>query len=415
MCDEGKFAMYEGKIIKFYREKYKITQEKLGKDICSVTHISKIECSKTAFAPEIIALLCKRLDINIEIEVAKLHNIKHQLFEWQEAIIMKLINDADQMNKELEQEELIQISDYYYMYQLLRARYLMMQDKLTEGYRIIKKVQKVENKMTPYETNLLKHVLGIYYLLKQEYSKAIETLKEIDNRIYNNSEYYYQLAVAYHTLESPVLAYYYAEKSHHYFKDMNNYHRLIDAEMLMIIQVKDDDDVNEEIIQRYKKLIKSCDLCSTLNQKAKVLHNLGYEYLRRKKYDLANRYFLESMSLKEKESLPYLISLELYIQSSYDGNLIPKDELINLAESGLTIALNNDYLVYIHIFRLLLYLLKSKEHQFYQYLSNKALPMFIKFGHVDLIKRSKKELFIYYKNNGLKDEALKIADFFINS
>ncbi|WML27203.1 hypothetical protein [Neobacillus sp. OS1-33] len=33
--------MYEGKIIKFYREKYKLTQEQLGKDICSITLLRK--------------------------------------------------------------------------------------------------------------------------------------------------------------------------------------------------------------------------------------------------------------------------------------------------------------------------------------------------------------------------------------
>ncbi|WP_420491563.1 helix-turn-helix domain-containing protein, partial [Neobacillus drentensis] len=52
--------MYEGKIIKFYREKYKLTQEELGKNICSITHISKIECGQTTFATEIISLLSKR-------------------------------------------------------------------------------------------------------------------------------------------------------------------------------------------------------------------------------------------------------------------------------------------------------------------------------------------------------------------
>lgn len=62
-------VMYEGKIIKFYREKYKLTQEQLGKDICSITHISKIECNQTTFATEIIALICKRLGINMETEI----------------------------------------------------------------------------------------------------------------------------------------------------------------------------------------------------------------------------------------------------------------------------------------------------------------------------------------------------------
>lgn len=415
--------MYEGKIIKFYREKYKLTQEQLGKDICSITHISKIECGQTTFATEIISLLSKRLGINIEIEVKKLINIKQQIFNWHEAIIMQLFTDTEKINSELEQEEIIQISEYFNMYELLRARYHLMQNNCHEAFKIIKKIQKIENKLTPYETNLLKHVLGIYFIEKQDYVTAIETLKTIQNENYNNPEYYYHLAIAYHTIQSPLMAYYYAEKSHQFFKDMNNYLRVIDAELIMIIQIEDDEDNednvdnidNVEIINRFKKLIKSCELCNAPDRKAKVMHNLAYAYYRRRKYDLASMYFKESMSLKEKESPSFLLSLERYIRSSYDGWLLPKDELIQQAENGLKMAINNNQLLFIHMFRLLLYLLKSKEDQYYQYLSKKALPMFTKFGFTHLIVRSKKELFNYYYNMKLKEDALELAQLIINS
>ncbi|MEH7354711.1 transcriptional regulator [Neobacillus drentensis] len=406
--------MYEGKIIKFYREKYKLTQEQLGKDICSVTHISKIECAQTTYATDIITLLSKRLEINMELEVKRLINIKQQLFNWHEAIIMQLFDEMDQINNELKQDELIKISEYYNMYQLLRSRYLLLHNNSHEAFKIIKKLQKTENKLTPYDTNLLKHVLGIYYISKQDYISAIQTLKEIQNEIYNNPEYYYYLAIAYHTLQSPVLAYYYAEKSHQFFEYMNNYPRVIDAEMLMIIQVKDDDDY-EEIINRFKKLIKSCEICNDPNRKAKVLHNLAYEYLRRKKYEQASFYYKESMSLKETESPSYLLSLEGYIRSSFEGVLMSNEELIQHVEKGLTIAINNDQLLYIHLFKLLLYLLKSKEKEYYEYLSNKALPMFVKCGYTFLIQRSKKELFNFYYKLKLTDDALEMAQLLINA
>ncbi|TDL74703.1 XRE family transcriptional regulator [Rhodococcus qingshengii] len=406
--------MYEGKIIKFYREKYKLTQEQLGKDICSITHISKIECNQTTYSPEIISLLSKRLGINMELEVNKLKNIKQHLFHWQDAMIMQSFEDMEQINSELEQEVLIEISEYRYMYQLLRARYLLMNNCPHEAIKTIKKLQKIENKLTPYETNLLKHVLGIYYLAKQEYVKAIETLKTIQNENYNNPEYYYHLAIAYHTIQSPVLAYYYAEKSHQFFQDMNNYLRVIDAEMLMIIQVEDDDG-KEEIIQRFKKLIKSCELLNAPERKAKVLHNLAAEYFRRKNYEQASRFYKQSMSLKDQESPVYLLSLEGFIRSSFDGNLINNDQLIQLAEHGLTIATRIKELLYIHLFKLLLYLLKSKEKEYHQYLFNKALPMFSNSGYNYLIKRSKKELFHYYSNNNLLDEALEMANLLINA
>jgi len=409
-------VMYEGKIIKFYREKYKLTQEQLGKNICSITHISKIECNQTTYSTEIISLLSKRLGINMELEVKKLKNIKQSLVHWHDAIIMQLYEDMDQINSELEleREELIEISEYRLMYQLLRARYLLMKNRAHEAIKIIQQIQKIENKLTPYESNLLKHVLGIYYLEKQDFLKAIQILKEIQNEIYNNSEYYYHLAIAYCTIQSPVLTYYYAEKSHQFFKDMNNYLRVIDAEMLMIIQVEDDDG-NEEIINRYKKLIKSCELCNAPDRKAKVLHNLAAEYFRRKNYEQASEFYKQSISLKNPESPVYLLSLEGFIRSSFEGDLIANDELIQLAEDGLMIAIRIKQLLYIHLFKLLIYLLKFKEKEYQQYLLNKALPMYIKSGYTYLIKRSKKELFHYYANNNLPDKALEMAHLLINA
>ncbi|KON90218.1 hypothetical protein AF332_06780, partial [Sporosarcina globispora] len=212
---------------------------------------------------------------------------------------------------------------------------------------------------------------------------------------------------AYHTLQSPVLAYYFSEKSHQFFKALNNYLRVIDAEMLMIIQVKDND--NDEIINRFKNLIKSCDLCHAPERKAKVLHHLAFEYYRRKNYDQAILYFKESMSLKIQESPAYLLSLEGFIRSSFDGELIASDNLIRLAEDGLIIAIRINQLLYIHLFKLILYLLRSKEKEYHQYLANKALPTFVKFGVAFLIQRSKKELFNYYSRMNFQEKALEMA------
>ncbi|ODG90498.1 MULTISPECIES: helix-turn-helix transcriptional regulator [Bacillaceae] len=406
--------MYEGKIIKFYREKYKLTQEQLGKNICSVTHISKIECAQTKYAPEIINLLSKRLGIDMELEVANFMNIKQRLLHWHDVIIMQLFEEMDQIYYEFEMEELIQISEYNDMYQLLRAKYFLAHSKCNEAFKIIKKLQKKEDKLAPYERNLLKHILGIYSLAKQEYGKVIQILKSIDNTVYKNPEFYYHLASAYHTLNAPVLAYYYAEKSHQFFKQINNYLRVIDAEMLMIIQIQGDT-LDEEIISRFKNLIRSCELCNAPDRKAKVLHNLAYEFYRGKNYKEARKYYKDSMLLKNSESLSYLLSLEGYIRSSFEDGYSNLDELINDAETGLFIAKKNNYILYIHLFKLLLYLLKSKEKEYYNYLNNKALPMFIKNGFTFLVERSKKELFNYYKKMNLNEQAMEIAQLIVNA
>ncbi|WP_088073021.1 helix-turn-helix domain-containing protein [Gottfriedia luciferensis] len=406
--------MYEGKIIKFYREKNKLTQEQLGKDICSVTHISKIECAQTKYAPEIISLLSKRLGINMELEVANFMNIKQRLLHWHDVIIMELFEEMNQIYYEFEIEELIQISEYNDMYQLLKAKYLLTYNKLNEANKIIKMMQKKESKLAPFESNLLKHILGINYLAKQEYIKVIQILKSIDNSIYKNPEYYYHLAVAYHTLKAPVLAYYYAERSHQFFKQINNYLRVIDAEMLMIIQIQGDT-LDEEIINRFKNLIRSCELCNSPDRKSKVLHNLAYEYYRGKKYTEASKYYKESMSLKNSESSRFLLSLEGYIRSSLEESNSNIEELIHHAEHGLSVAKKYNYVLYIHLFKLLLYLLKSKEKEYHHYLYSKALPMFLKNGFTFLIERSKKELFNYYSKMKLNDQAMEIANLIVNA
>ncbi|HLQ72161.1 MAG TPA: helix-turn-helix transcriptional regulator, partial [Bacillota bacterium] len=46
--------MIEGKIIKYYRNKSGMTQNKLGSGICSVTHLSQIENGISTYSADIL-------------------------------------------------------------------------------------------------------------------------------------------------------------------------------------------------------------------------------------------------------------------------------------------------------------------------------------------------------------------------
>ncbi|MEH7436444.1 helix-turn-helix transcriptional regulator [Neobacillus drentensis] len=405
--------MFEGKIIRFYREKYQMTQEQLGKGICSGTHLSKIERLQTEYAPEIITLLSERLGINMDEEILKLKNIKKRLDYWHDVIIKQLFDEMEQIYYELKQEDLIQISNYVNLYQLLCVRFLLMNHLTDEACGIINEIQESEHKLSPYETNLYKHVLGVYFLAKHEFYEAFQSLKAINEEEYPNQEYYYHLAAAYHSNELPVMAYFYADKARQFFKNINSYLRVIDAEMLMLIQIKDDGDFNDTI-KGFNNLIHSCDSCNSPERKARVLHNLAFEYFRRMNYKLASKYYYESMMLKDKESSPFLLSLEGYIRSSFDGGLLTKNELFQLVEEGLHTSKNMNDQLYINLFTLLCYLIQNKEQEYYQYLADNSLPMFEKYGFVYLIQRSKKELFNYYSKMKRSCDALKLADIIIN-
>lgn len=58
--------MFIGEKVHFKRKELGITQEKLCREICSITYLSKLENNKIEAKEDILKMLCKRLDISIE-------------------------------------------------------------------------------------------------------------------------------------------------------------------------------------------------------------------------------------------------------------------------------------------------------------------------------------------------------------
>lgn len=407
--------MHEGKIIRFYREKAGMTQDQLGRGICSDTHVSKIERGSTDVSPEVITLLADRLGIQIEQELHHLVMIKKRLHAWHEAIMLLLYDDMEVIKAELEKESLIQISDYKTLYKLLQGRYYLVHRKLSKAHGIIKEMERTKAKLPHYESNLLLHITGVYHYYTQDYFKAIETLNQINEEEYNNPEYYYYLAMSYHWLESRMMAYYYSEKALRHFKDTHNFLKSIDAEMLMLLQIIYDDNRNyQAIVNRFENIIKSCDLCHAPELKRIAVHNLGFLYLENKAYELAGKYYQETMELSESTSVLYLLSYEGYIRSSAEGKLLSKDQLLSLVHDGLKLSKEIRDEVLIVRFHLLILFIEEKQEDYYRYLRTTALPVLRKQGDAFLVQRYEKNLFNYYMENNQTALALEAASFFIN-
>lgn len=402
--------MYEGKVIKFYRELAGMTQEQLGHGICSTTHISKIERGITEYSSEITDMLAKKLDINIEEEVRKLAKIKEKLDMWHEMIISFNMQAAADIQKELASNQLIEISDYKTLYYLLSLKYSLKLGNLTMFSKQLKKLPKNQNSLPPYEQNLYKHVMGIYQMVLENHLESIRILKKIDFDKYTNALVFYDLATAYHYNNSPVLAYYYAEKALQLYKQKNYFLGIIDAENLMIIQIESNQYREfKETREKYQSLINLCDLCHSPDRKAKLLHNYAYENLRRKNYVEAARLYQQSMNLKEKETGIYLLSLEGYIRAGWEGNLLSQEELLKHVHEGLLIAKKIQDKIYTIVLNIHKYSILQREEQYYNYIANKALPYFRKHGHIIVAERYEKELFHYYTRTNQKDKSLQTA------
>ncbi|MEI5907757.1 helix-turn-helix domain-containing protein [Bacillus spongiae] len=406
--------MLEGEIIRFYRERAKMTQAQLGEGICTTTHVSKIERGKTAYSPDIINLFSRRLNIDVQKEIDTLRDLDHHLDQWHTAIIMEQIPLVKKIKNELEQITFIQSSKYAVHYHLLTARYHILLKEHNIAFNILHKIQELDQDLSPYEKNLYLHVQGIYYIENKIYyshEKPIEFLKEIDLNIYRNKEYYYHLSIAYHLIDSKVMAYSYGEKALDFFKESNNYSRAIDAESLMLLQLSSDPFCNfNELIERYQSLIQATDSLRLKNKKGLLLNNLGYEYFYRKEYKLAKSCYKEALLLVDKANPMYLLRLYNYIDTSLEGNLSKKSLLLKQINEGLTLATQYNQLHYSTLFKLLKLKAEGTTDKYYGFIEKQAFPQFSSRKHILFMKRFGKQLYDYYVETNQHIKAIEISN-----
>src|SRR5699024_610428 len=168
-----------------------------------------------------------------------------------------------------------------------------------------------------------------------------------------------------------------------------------------------------ETIKQYENLLQVCELCNSPEKTAKLLHNYAYENLRRNKYQKSLQLYEQSMELKEEYSTIYLLSLEGYIRSANNGEILSDEDLLDYVYKGLDIAKTINNQLYIIVFMLHKYIFLKQHKNYYNYLAGEAVPYFKKHGYVALAKKYERELFDYHIRNRDTDQALEVAEMLI--
>ncbi|WP_010199248.1 hypothetical protein [Bacillus sp. m3-13] len=146
----------------------------------------------------------------METEIRNYREIEQLLKEWQDAIVKKLKPRVESIKRQLQGFNLLHMQDFYHLYTLILARYYLFIGEARMADGLMEEISAwTDSDLTPYENNLLLHVKGVYHLnLKNNYVEALAYLKGINLEGYPNQEYYYDLAYAYHSLNSRVLAFF---------------------------------------------------------------------------------------------------------------------------------------------------------------------------------------------------------------
>ncbi|WP_144704290.1 helix-turn-helix domain-containing protein [Fictibacillus phosphorivorans] len=410
--------MIEGEIIKFYRKRRGLSQEQLGKDICTTTHVSKIERGQTKYSTEIIALFSKRLEIDIQKEMQFFQDMEKKLHQWHNSIIMQRMKEVEKTKSELDQFPIVQTSKHAALYQLVLARYYLLKKEPQKAAEVLKRIQ--TEHLIPYEFNMYKHVKGIYFLQKynnfhvENRRKAIELLSTIDKISYGNEEYCYHLAMAYQWVESKTMAYINAKKAVDYFKRNNNFSRAIQAESVMLLQIECATQHEfEQKVDRYLQLIQDSETLNEIGIIGMLLHNLGLEFFKRKDYENAHIYYQKALKMADKKTAIYLNRLYNFLDNSIDGKLQSQKQNLKNAEEGLTAARMLKHPLYLHLFQLHFFIIKGETDAYFSYLENIALPFFQVHNQFSRIEKFGKQLYHYYADTKQYEKAVEISALFL--
>lgn len=407
--------MLVGKIIKFYREKSGISQARLCEGICSKSYFSRFESGKVTFSSEIISLMSERLGIDLNKELESYYRIERYLSDLNSAFIMQKYKRIDDIFNQLKNIPFILSTKYAVQYLLLLVRFYLLKKLLKKAKKTIEKIEKEYVHLNEYEKNFLLHVKGIYFIstyrttVSEDMRSALIVLNQINIDTYKNKEYYYHLALAYYFAGSKLLAYIFAKKALDYFNKNYNYVQAINAQALLLFQYDHDQDISfEELIEKYHNLIRTCESVGAYLQKGILLNNLGVKYFKRGSYDVASKYFEQSLLLTENYTIYYLRRYYNYIEACLEGNLLQKTELLELIHFGSKLAEKRQSLIHCTLFTLLRLNCEGNKKRYYKFLSEVAIPQFKVTNNLIYYEQYGKKLYSYYIEHKMYEKAIEL-------
>ncbi|MEK3854370.1 helix-turn-helix domain-containing protein [Cytobacillus sp. FSL H8-0458] len=405
--------MKEGLIIKYFRERAGLTQTQLGEGICSVTHISKIERGQTQYSSEITNLICKRLNIDLTLELEKFDTLEIKLHEWLEAMVKQQNEYIEWIKEDLAQNPYLHFSETKYFHSILLARYQLMHGNFDKGKALLESCQVAWNSLERFERNLLQHIWGIYFLNIHNCKEAISHLKTINPKEYNNHEFYFHLATSSHLMNDKVKAYHYGTLALSYFRATNNFKRILDTETVLLIQMGTNDLCQfEETVKKYHTLIKSCRAHKEEVREMTLWHNLAVEYFAKGFYSEASEVYkkvLDQSDLIPNPSVK-LGAIRGYVHSCLNLDQYNRQNLRSLLDDGRRLAEQFQNKTYQFVYYMLDILLEDKDiNDYYLFLENTFLPHLHEIGNSTLINLYEKELFHYYRKSSQHEKACRLA------
>ncbi|MBB4825969.1 tetratricopeptide (TPR) repeat protein [Sporosarcina luteola] len=309
-----------GLIIKQERIKQNIKQINLAKGICSISYLSKIENNLSSPNRVIIDLLLKRLNIK-EIDcVLDEENVINSLYKvYKEGVLYR---DEKYIRKRLEEltERHIRFSSNknFCLFTAYKCRLKLISginiNDLLPDIELFQSLKTQDGHKEVFQINL---ILGLFFYLNKEYTKALNYLKKglklirISNiEDWEKADFYNIISLAYFENNSLSQAEYFADKALKFYHDNLILNRAIDSYILL--------GNIEKRLKNYNRAEEYFSLAKKISQDIKlpyyeaiILQNVGSIFSLKGDSNKALTHFEECIKLKKycSDKSSYLLTV----------------------------------------------------------------------------------------------------------
>ncbi|MEH7349506.1 helix-turn-helix domain-containing protein [Gottfriedia acidiceleris] len=401
-----------GMMIFHHRKKLGWTQEKLCEGICSVSHLSKIENGTKEAGIETIELLLKKMRVEID-ENDSIDEVTAQLKRLWNSIERADYDSSKMVFEELiGKEESINYTNISNDFCITIWRYYIFIEDLKMAKKKWKQLEAKKKKFSQYETIKYLFTLSIYYIKEKRYNDSLLVMDEVQeitpNLEIDFQEYCFYRALVYSFINQTSLSMYFCNKAIPIFLQNNNIKRILDAKMLLSLQL-----IKSKFLDRAEQfLIEILDSSVILSDKTihmSALHNLGYLYYHSNQHKKAIKYYQDYLSNIQEDTEEYFLVI-----SNIANNMM----IINDYETATKLLCKNlskikdkNSASYIRM-KVLLLEAKKEEANLVTYLREVGLPLWVQTNdHEKLIKYYDVVTDYYEKHESLEKQNMLYKEY----
>ncbi|MDQ0207773.1 helix-turn-helix domain-containing protein [Alkalicoccobacillus murimartini] len=304
-----------GPIIKYYRLKSGITQAELADGICSIPHLSKIENNAYSVNKETAALLMERLGLDINDEVERYGVLEERLEEFIDALFYFELDKADELRLELEvDEEYYSKTNLVNLYHIYMGRYFFTKLDINSAQIHLQILERNRSNLSPIEELLFGYISGSTFYQKGKYREALDYyLKLKTNNISSNTsismkEISYQIALCYSALGQSENSIPYAQEALYFYKEKDNFIRIIHTQMLQAINYESIK-LYEEAKNNYNAILRNTKLLNLEDLYFKCLFNYSLLLSETNEHTKAIKYFKMCINYFKDQSEGQIIAI----------------------------------------------------------------------------------------------------------